>query len=146
MAAVSKAPAPILDRQQSVVGLIDVRLLPRTGIPRIAPLLDLSNDPERDLALEAVQLLEDWEYGYEISATRAGGYFETDRPDMFSPDSNGEPRGRLRTQSFVGLLPVSVSVDGFEIGQASFEVRARKLDYLTHYRWMLRDPIDSPYQ
>ena len=143
MAAVSKAPVPILDRQQSVVGLIDVRLLPRTGTPRVAPLLDLSNDPERDLALEAVQLLEDWEYGYEISATRAGGYFETDRPDMFSPDSNGEPRGRLRTQSFVGLLPVSVTVDGFEIGQASFEVRARKLDYITHYRWMLRDLAEA---
>lgn len=139
MAVVSKAPVPILDRQQLVVGSIDVRLLSRTGTPRIAPLLDLSDDPERDRALEAVQLLEDWEYGYEISATRAGGYFETDRPDIFSPDSNGEPRGRLRTQSFVGLLPVSVTVDGFEIGQASFEVRARKLDYLTHYRWMLRD-------
>lgn len=139
MAVVSKAPVPILDRQQLVVGSIDVRLLPRAGTLRIAPLLDLSDDPERDLALEAVQLLEDWEYGYEISATRAGGYFETDRPDLFSPDSDGEPRGRLRTQSFVGLLPVSVTVDGFEIGQASFEVRARKLDYLRQYRWMLRD-------
>jgi predicted component of viral defense system (DUF524 family) len=113
--------------------------VPRTATPRVAPLLDLSNDPQRDLALEAVQLLEDWEYGYEISATRAGRYFETDRPDMLSPDANGEPRGRLRTQSFVGLLPVSVTVDGFDIGRASFEVRARKLDYLTHYRWMLRD-------
>jgi predicted component of viral defense system (DUF524 family) len=143
VAVVSTAPVPILDRQQVVVGSIDVRLLPRTGAPRIAPLLDLSNDRERDFALEAVQLLEDWEYGYEISATRAGGYFETDRPDMFSSDSNGEPRGRLRTQSFVGLLPVSVTIDGFEIGQASFEVRARKLDYLTHYRWMLRDLAEA---
>jgi predicted component of viral defense system (DUF524 family) len=131
-----------VDRQRFVVGSIDVRLLPRTAIPRIAPLLDLSDDPDRDLALEAVQLLEDWEYGYEIAATRAGRYFETDRPDMFSPDSNGE-RGRLRTQSFVGLLPVSVTVDGFQIGQASFEVRARKLDYLTHYRWMLRDLAEA---
>lgn len=126
-----------------MVGSINVRLMSTTASPKIAPLLDLANDPERDLALEAVQLLEDWEYGYEISATRAGRYFETDRPDMFSPDSNGEPRGRLRTHSFVGLLPVSVTVDGFEIGQASFEVRAKKLDYLTHYRWMLRDLAEA---
>ena len=139
MAVVSRAPVPILDRQQLVVGSIDVWLVPKTAVPRIAPLLDLSNDPQRDLALEAIQLLEDWEYGYQISTTRAGTALETDRPDMFSPDSKGEARGRLRTQSFVGLLPVSVTVDGFDIGQASFEVRARKLDYLTHYRWMLGD-------
>ena len=126
-----------------MVGSIEVRLLPRIGVPKIAPLLDLSTDPHRDLALEAIQLLEDCEYGYEIAAARAGRYFDTDRPDIFSPDSNGEPRGRLRTQSFVGLLPVSVTVDGFEIGQALFEVRSRKLDYLTHYRWMLRDLAEA---
>ena len=125
------------------MGSIEVWLLPKTAVPRIAPLLDLSHDPQRDTALEAVQLLEDWEYGYEISTTRAGTYLETDRPDMFSPDSHGNAHGRLRTQSFVGLLPVSVTVDGFEIGQASFEVRARKLDYLTHYRWMLRDLAEA---
>lgn len=122
-----------------MTGLVDIRLLPRTSTPTIAPLLDLSNDPERDTALEPVQLLEDCEYRYEIAATRAGNQFDTDRPDMFSPDSGGEPRGRLRTQSFVGLLPVSVTIDGTVLGLASFEVRARKLDYLTHYRWMLRD-------
>ena len=90
-----------------------------------------------------MQLLEDWEYRYEISVPTEGTDFETDRPDMFSPDSKGEPRGRLRTQSFVGLLPVGVTVDGSQIGQASFEVRARKLDYLTHYRWMLRDLAEA---
>jgi uncharacterized protein len=139
LAVVTRATVPILDRHQEVVGSVDVRLLPRAGTPRTAPLLDLSNDPERDLALEPIQLLEDCEYRYEIAAARAGNQFETDRPDMFSPDSAGEPRGRLRTQSFVGLLPVSVTIDGADIGLASFEVRARKLDYLTHYRWMLRD-------
>ena len=33
--------------------------------------------------------------------------------------------------------------DARPIGEALFEVRSRKLDYLTHFRWMLRDIADE---
>lgn len=122
-----------------------IRLLPRTredGAP--APLVDCSDDQERDTTLEPVQLLEGSEYVYEFEFRQPlPAAVVTDRPDIFEADTGDGRRGRLRPGLYTGRLPVSVRVGGTEVGRAAFEVRSRKFDYLNHYRWMLRDIADG---
>src|SRR5690606_41102843 len=50
--------------------------------------------------------------------------------------------GRIRPGPYTGTLPVNVCVGGRHLGSFELEVRARKLDYLSHYKWMLRDLAD----
>jgi predicted component of viral defense system (DUF524 family) len=127
-----------LDRRPC--GTIRIALLPRDKGERIpAPLLDVRGDAERDPALEPVQLLEGLEYGYRFSLYTHDGAISTDRPEVFIADDEDGRAGRLRTGLYTGLLPVSVSAGGIPVGRVSLEIRSRKLDYLRHYRWMLRD-------
>jgi predicted component of viral defense system (DUF524 family) len=106
----------------------------------VAPLLDWSAIPDRDPSLEAIQLLEGHEYLYQIDLTDAPtAVIDTDRPEVFYPDSQRGDRGRLRPGLYTGTLNVAIRADGQTIGTLAFEVRSRKLDYLSQYRWMLRD-------
>ncbi|MCL5046294.1 MAG: restriction endonuclease-like protein [Actinobacteria bacterium] len=45
----------------------------------------------------------------------------------------------MRPGLYTGILPVTILADGVPLGRVAFEVRSYKLDYLSHYRWMLRD-------
>jgi len=117
-----------------------VSLLPRaTDAPSPSPLLDLRQTPDRDPALEPVQLLEGHEYRYEIEVQGASEPLSTDRPEVFEADSRSGTRGRLRPRLYTGMLPVTIRAGDIDIGCVALEVRSRKLDYLRHYRWMLRD-------
>ncbi len=117
-------------------GRVTVRTL--SGPDNAAWLLDTTDDSDRDPILEPIQLLEDCEYAYEYELNDPSVRVVTDRPEIVSPDFEGKT-GRLRTSSYTGLLPITFLDGKREIGTATFEVRSRKLDYLRHYRWMLRD-------
>ena len=53
--------------------------------------------------------------------------------------THGDGRERVRPGMYTGTLPAAIFADGEQVGRLRLEVRSRKLDYLSHYRWMLRD-------
>ena len=120
------------------VGQFRLQLLPRRRRSHIPLLLDLSTDGTRDLTVPPVQVLEDSEYRFEfrIPGSRS---LTTNRPEVLYPDTDAGNTGRLRTYSYTGTLPVTVFDESRVVGTFALEVRSRKLDYLTEYRWMLRD-------
>jgi uncharacterized protein len=131
-----------MSEQGQVQGTLSVRLLPSRSehSPAPAPLIDLQNAPHDAAPLESVQLLEGEEYLYEISLN----IFEekvitTDKPEILDPDTTKGDRGRLRTGAYTGGLPIQIFAGDRELGQVRFEIRSRKLDYLSHYRWMLQN-------
>lgn len=142
---VDKARVPIKDRQGRLWGHIDIHLLPGERAGGVAPLLDRQNDPELEPGMAAVQLLEGHEYRYVIVPEIAEPHrpVSTDRPEIFRPDDEAGLTGRIRPGLYTGTLPVTVLVDGRPVGVFQLEVRASKLDYLSHYRWMLRDLADT---
>lgn len=92
-------------------------------------------------AQEAVQLVEDGRYDYEVDPPhlRLGS---TGGTDIVVPCSN--PRlahcGVISPRAFVGRLRLLVmDVVGKIIGETAVEVRSRKLDYDTDFRRMLDD-------
>lgn len=113
-----------------------------TGTP--PPLLDLREDATRDLSLEPVQLLEGTEYIFQIGLIPGHTHAITLEPaELFSPDADDWRRGRLRTRQATGILVIAVLAGTDELAKVLVEVRSRKLDYLRHYRWMLRDLADG---
>ena len=93
--------------------------------------------------LSPIQLLEGEEYRYEIDLPSHRNVVSTDKPEVFESDTEAGMVGRLRPRLYTGTLSVTIISDGHRVGEALFEVRSRKLDYLTHFRWMLRDIADE---
>lgn len=139
MAAVEHARVPLQSAHGAVVGWLRVRLLPGSQgfVPH--PLLDLSADVNADPNAARVQLLEGVEYGYEWDWISDFERIECEPAEIFFPDDQTRIRGRLRPGLNTGSLDVRIFRDGVELGALELEVRSRKLDYLSEYRWMLRD-------
>lgn len=139
--AVSEVVLPIED-ECGVRGELVIKMLPRSTrrVPQpVAPLIDERENPGREPSLEPVQLLEAEEYLYEIRCAPPAETITTDQEGFFFPDDTSGRRGRLRTGMYTGAVTVTFYCDDHRLGTAAFEVRSRKLDYLSHYRWMLRD-------
>jgi predicted component of viral defense system (DUF524 family) len=100
-------------------------------------LVDLRADNPID-GLYPVRLLEDSEYVYELVGLGGATALRLEPAELFFPDPDNAARGRLRTGSYVGVLPIEVEV--LEVRHRYVvEVQSRKLGYLAEYRWMLRD-------
>jgi predicted component of viral defense system (DUF524 family) len=106
-------------------------------------LLDVADDSDRDPSLPQIQLLEGEEYRYEIETSLQSPLLATNKPEVFEPDVTEGFVGRVRPRLYTGTLAIAVTADGKPLGEAHLEVRSRKLDYLTHFRWMLRDIADE---
>nr|PZN42471.1 MAG: hypothetical protein DIU70_05100 [Bacillota bacterium] len=145
MPSTDSVAIPILDGAGQQRGVLRLALLPSANPHSVpAPLLDLRGDPFGDPELEPVQLLEGEEYLYEFELLAESGQpVWTDKPEIFQPDTAAGTRGRLRTGLYVGKLPVTIYQGEAVIGHVALEVRSRKLDYLHHYRWMLRDLAEA---
>ncbi|HLA80898.1 MAG TPA: DUF2357 domain-containing protein, partial [Thermoleophilia bacterium] len=143
MPPVARVRLPIMDVSGASTGVVQVALLPGKGPSDATALLDERTSPDADASLAPVQLLEGEEYRYEIVLQTGAGRVETDRPEVFEPDTPQGGTGRLRPGLYTGTLPVAIWADGHRLGEVAFEVRSRKLDYLTHFRWMLRDIADE---
>ncbi len=113
-----------------------IRLVAVGGSPNNA-LVDLRADNPID-GLYPVRLLEDSEYVYELMGLGGSTAFRLEPAELFFPDPDNAARGRLRTGSYVGVLPIEVEVSGAR-HRSVVEVQSRKLGYLAEYRWMLRD-------
>jgi predicted component of viral defense system (DUF524 family) len=113
-----------------------IRLVAVAGSANNA-LVDLRADNPID-GLYPVRLLEDSEYVYELMGLGGSTAFRLEPAELFFPDPDNAARGRLRTGSYVGVLPIEVEVSGVR-HRSVVEVQSRKLGYLAEYRWMLRD-------
>lgn len=140
-AKTSEIEMPILDDAGRAQGSFILKLLPGVCDDSSPyPLLDLRKDPDRDVTLEPVQILEGQEYLYEVALeSKNMNEIGTDRPEIFRPDTKLGNRGRLRPGMYTGRLPVRVLIANSLLGRLNLEVRSKKLGYLSHYRWMLRD-------
>jgi predicted component of viral defense system (DUF524 family) len=87
---------------------------------------------------ERVQVLESTEYRYELTLPEAGTLL-IEPAELFHRDTASGRTGRFRPGLSTGRLPIQVWLDGWLVGRAAVEVRAKKLEYLSQYRWMLRD-------
>jgi len=92
--------------------------------------------------LYPVRLLEDSEYVYEILGFGQSESIRLEPAELFFPDPDQGARGRLRTGSYVGVLPIEVASSGTR-QRSVVEVQSRKLGYIDEYRWMLRDLNDE---
>jgi predicted component of viral defense system (DUF524 family) len=93
-------------------------------------------------SLARVQLLEGHEYRYHVDTT-AEEPLTVEPRDLFYPDDPSGRSGRLRTSLATGRVQVQCFTGRFLLGRGEFEVRSRKLAYLSDYRWMLRDIAEA---
>jgi predicted component of viral defense system (DUF524 family) len=130
----------ILGDEGHPTGVLIIRLPPHTDFSSYpVPLLDERDEPEPSDEIMPVQLLEGKEYLYEVRVDSTNTSIELTPDEFFYPDDESGRRGRLRPGLHVGMLNVRISAENQTIGEVALEVRSRKLDYLSHYRWMLRD-------
>lgn len=145
MARAEQVKLPINDRFGRLRGHIHIHLLPGDEDAVPAPLLDRRGDPELEPGMAGVQLLEGLEYRYqiELESGAPSGRLTTDRPEVFRPVDSSGVSGSIRPGFYTGTLPVNVRVGDQPVGSFELEVRARKLEYLSQYKWMLRDLADT---
>jgi predicted component of viral defense system (DUF524 family) len=123
-------------------GPLVMRIFPTTsratGMPEPLRVVDRATASEE--GTETVQILEGTEYSYEIEGLPNSVVLTSDIRELLIPDKVGDGRkGHLRPGNRVGLLPLQLQSGSRTIGRAALEVRSRKFDYVSHFRWMLRD-------
>lgn len=80
----------------------------------------------------------EYRYTWEHVPSNVGNLI-ADPEEIFQPDTLDGRSGRLRPGLATGTVRVLLRCDVGSLGQMEFEVRSRKLSYLSEYRWMLRD-------
>lgn len=144
MPAVNETKVPALSSRGTVHGYLRIALLPRRTEILTDPLVDASNDPIEDDVRAQIQLLEGQEYLYEWEGLPESVFtVMTDPVEAFQPDTSDGRKGRLRTGLSTGVLQVSLRSGEVTLGELELEVRSHKLNYLSEYRWMLRDIADQ---
>ena len=122
-------------RGTSVAQLRIVATGESSGQPSI---IRISREEAREWGEDAIQLLEQRSYEYELSGHPAGTRL---RPGMFRSSrlpQGAVERGLVTPGSNTGSLPIVLErEDGTLLATASIEVRSVKIDYRTDYRTML---------
>lgn len=132
---------PIIDQDGRSPGELHVHVLPgRRPTEGPPPLLDLRG--QASSSLPPIQLLEGTEYRYELHLPTGTSNVRCEPSSMFHPDDRSGLRGRLRTGLDTGTVTALFFHGDEPLGRATFEVRAAKLDYLTHYNRMLHELAD----
>jgi predicted component of viral defense system (DUF524 family) len=140
MPAVNEVTAVARKDDGTVVGALWIALLPRSARTSPWPLVVAGDNDGSDEVEAPIQLLEGYEYLYEWQDLPLPlGALVTDPEEAFQPDTEDGRKGRLRPGLGTGTLQVAVRVGAIELGRLDVEVRARKLNYRSEYRWMLRD-------
>lgn len=120
--------------------VLDISLLPRTDPASTPAPLELGSTEEEESGASAiVRLLEGQEYHYQVRDVYRSGTVVLHPRELFEPDDARGTSGRLRPALSTGRIHIECHVEGGLLGRGALEVRSRKLDYLLHYRWMLRD-------
>jgi uncharacterized protein len=144
MPAVNEIREAARSADGAVHGYLRIALLPKTSAAFPAPLIHVLNDAEEDDTRAPIQLLEGQEYLYEWENLPAFvTTVSTDPEEAFQPDTLDGRKGRLRPGLSTGALQIMLRSGEVALGQLELEVRSRKLNYLSEYRWMLRDIADQ---
>ncbi len=144
MPAVSEVRAAARGGDGVVRGFLRISLLPRAISVVPPPLLNAESDSGADDSVAQIQLLEGYEYRYEWEQlSEVTTTVTTDPEELFQPDSVDGLKGRLRPGLATGTLQVLLRSGESTLAQLELEVRSRKLNYLSEYRWMLRDIADQ---
>ena len=138
MGQVGEVHVEISDALGHPIGVFHIYCLPSVKGSSTATLWDNHSDIERDNSTEHVQLIESAEYRFSIQIADYEA-ITTDRPEIVMADDEYGTSGRLRPGLHVGGLPIGFYSTAGYLGHVDLEVRSRKLDYLSEYRWMLRD-------
>lgn len=125
------------DGQQ--VGELFIEILPNRNQAGDEFLFDYRDDATYMEALEPVQVVEGGEYRYRAELQQAGASLHLDKQELFAPDDNSGQSGRFKTGLYVGGLQIAATVNGQPCETIKLEILSKKLDYKSHYRWMLRD-------
>ena len=140
MPAVAELRAPARSSIGTTCGVLRIAVLPKQKAIGLAPLVERAGDASVGEDLAPYQLVEGIEYRYEWEEVPANVLtVETDPEEIFQPDTKDGKKGRLRPGLFVGTIQVVLRNGTATLGQLELEVRSRKLNYLSEYRWMLRD-------
>lgn len=138
MSDLSEAALELLGTEGPLVMRIFPTTGRATGMPEPLRVVDRATASEE--GTETVQILEGTEYSYEIEGLPNSVVLTSDIRELLIPDKVGDGRkGHLRPGNRVGLLPLQLQSGNRTIGRAALEVRSRKFDYVSHFRWMLRD-------
>jgi hypothetical protein len=93
-----------------------------------------------DPGAPAFEVVEGCEYRFEWSAIPASQTRSTTDPEeLFEADDLTGRTGRLRPRLSTGIVDAVLRAEGAPLVKFSFEVRSKKLEYKSEYRWMLRD-------
>lgn len=120
-----------------------VATLPGQELASGLPLLvERSSGVDEGIACGRLQLLEEAEYTYEVVGCSTEVVLEP--VEVFNPSNASGHTGRLRPGRATGTITVVArSTTGTLLGTGNVEVRSRKLNYLSEYRWMLQRIADE---
>lgn len=115
-----------------VIATLTIRCLPGRTDWQGQALLRLA---ARSSTGAAVQLLEESEYEFAVVGLEETVTLEP--VEIFDVSSRDGRYGRIRTRRWTGTVEVAVVLDGLIAGRGEVEVRSRKLQYESEYKWML---------
>jgi hypothetical protein len=124
------------DESGSTSGHLHIGSLPKDD-RKFELILDRRNDAPGSLVAQApVQLLEEAEYTFTVDVDCSSVAVTPE--EIFNTSDGGGKTGRLRPGRSTGTVHVAVVGENRHvIGRCQFEVRSRKLNYLSEYRWMI---------
>lgn len=139
MVAVAQANLNITDNNNLTIGTFAITVLPSRE--NDSPIFDYRDDIAYSENLEKLQLVESGEYRYQITirSNLSVEMISVDKSEIVTPDDETGLSGRIRTGLYVGGISLGILTNGTKLGSVKFEVISRKLNYLSHYRWMLKD-------
>jgi uncharacterized protein len=119
--------------------VLRVYRLPRRKVVHTRELWAASSLVRSEVGVPVFEVVEGSEYRFEWSSLPSDHPGTTEPQELFEVDDESGRTGRLRPRLSTGTVDASLLVAGEPVATFSFEVRSRKLDYKSEYRWMLRD-------
>jgi predicted component of viral defense system (DUF524 family) len=130
------AELDLVTAEGSPIGTIMISCLPDNLQWRdMLTLVDLRATPSQPSASAPVQLLEEVEYRFELGCTEAITAVEPS--ELCSPSDATKRDGRLKVGRSTGSVRIEVTLASGVTGSCEVEVRSRKLNYDSEYRFML---------
>jgi predicted component of viral defense system (DUF524 family) len=136
----SQEAVQVLFSSREAAPALRVYRLPKKRNPRVPELWAVTSTVHANPGEPAFEVVEGCEYRFEWSAMPADqGRGTTEPEELFEPDDLTGRTGRLRPRLSTGTVDALLRIEGATLVSFSFEVRSKKLDYKSEYRWMLRD-------
>lgn len=131
--------AVVVNATKGSGALLRITTLPRRRTQFGDELWAQGDEVPADPAASAFEVVEGAEYCFEWENLPSGIAVVTEPVELFEPDTSSGIAGRLKTRLATGNVDVRLLLGGVTVASFPMEVRSRKLEYRSEYRWMLRD-------